>query len=310
MTGVQTCALPISPQGLVELEGYAWPLKTASPIRSVAGNLCVFQSLYIEKSVKSGDSHDWKVVGRYVSRYPFYLCDATGVATVHPTDLECEISEVTRSWSDLTDEEKKSTLSLPIVANDSFFGGHDLPTIDTGFFSGTFRVREKRLLVGAPVLVHGYFHTHSHPGNVHAVHLDEKLVAFFARLKSILKNPARYQKLFDKNGNGDIDMAEAISGFHYASLGNSLGRSLSSSLNNSPDKSPTGASPNSAAAVNPALRHFGEIKAHSESPAFIADCHQKHFVSRIGKWNLVTIFGGLALIIGATIIAMPYFSFL
>src|SRR5690606_11764211 len=121
-----------APQGLVELEGFAWPAGEVA--RCVSGEEVVYYRLEIQRAESRGSGKnrrtEWVSVFTHAPCAPFYVVDATGLALVTPATCEVDTHEKkTRAWGKLNANERKAVLA--ICAGKTITG---FPPSD-GFFS-------------------------------------------------------------------------------------------------------------------------------------------------------------------------------
>lgn len=260
-------------QGVVEIEGFAFPTDPSRQIECLAKKPCVHYELAIQRKQKGGED-GWSTISYFRSGYPFYIYDVSGAATVEPEGVELEIEPITHAWSSLSEE--KRAYALAIAAKSSML--EELPSIEPGFFLN-YRCVEKKILLGSPVLFHGEFKTS--PGDDFSVQ-NEKLKTYHFRLKSILGNFKRYLSLFDQNRDGVLGDEESRMGFHRAAL--------------------SAKTPENVAKYS--LKHFGRLKKHAEYPSFLADCHQQHVIQRLRGWDLLKIVCGVIICVAAIYLFM------
>ena len=148
--------LATAPQGLIEVEGFAWP-RDNQVSKDSSGFEVVYQKFELQiLSTGQGESNrekNWQTVFQKFTSHPFHLVDPTGIAIVDPTNCEVELGDRTcTEWKDLTPERRSYVLSnaegvMPrqFPPSGRFFG----------IFDARFRVVELGLRAGSPMYVAG-----------------------------------------------------------------------------------------------------------------------------------------------------------
>jgi hypothetical protein len=264
-----------APQGLVELQGFAWPKNLC--VRTIDEREAVCYHISIERKETQGSGKNrrttWVSVFAWGHTHPFYLVDATGLAEVHPGMSELDVAtKQTRSWSALTKQQRVQVVALvggrPIAGfppGSGFFG----------LFSSAYRVVESEIRVGSPLYASGSFRTptaHSEMARVPG------LTSFAARVLNFEKRSFKdVTVLLDKNKDGKVTEDEAREGYSFAAR---LSR----------DKAQKGEEPEKEFPV------FGVLERSASHALVLADAHESHLVNRLNRFFYPKILSGAALI--------------
>lgn len=268
-----------APQGFVEIQGYAWPL-TQAVAKSTGGRDLVYLNLQVQKHVKSGKTSYWKTIAEHVTPEPFYVVDESGAALVIPDKFDLEIESQTSLWKKFSLQQRQSLIEFVRAF------AHELPPLEIGFFSGSYRCVEKFILVGSPLLLHGNFRS---PQDMTQDIRSHALSAFQEQIKKINASSSRRKMMFDLNQDGDVSDTETRIGF--ASAAAAISRKK-------------------AEGEVKSTRVHGLLETHTSERSFFADCHQDFLLKRIGPWNLFLILGGAALLILGVKFLQMEFQFL
>lgn len=256
-----------APQGLVEIEGHVLPFRECFENRD--GKAVAYRDFKIEKKVSRGKSSHWQTVHSETQGTEFVVSDGTGLAKVDVTGGELILKENIMGWSSLSSEEKAALFTR----YGSMVSG--LPTGNDGFFSfrGTFRIREKNLLIGAPIYVRGSFHTlkGANPYVISPQHLR-----FVGKLVELKTRVGGRMKAFDLNRDGTIDEAELSKGSEKLLY-------QSKSAIQADDKP-------EPVALQGVFRHEA---VHGLT---VGDSHQHQLLRKLSSWNQVRVIGGAVLI--------------
>lgn len=263
-----TSKIAFAAQGFVELEGYAWPASDRKTINSLAGRGTVFYKVLLQKYVRRGKNSHWETLGEFSIDHPFHILDETGTILVDPRDFELHVQKNTIAWKNLSVVKRKQICDwmASSVSN--------LPPLEPGFFSGSYRCLENYILIGSPVLIHGQLISSQQSQKIIN---DSKMRNFFDMITRFKKGGARSKSLLDVDGDGILSESEARIGIHSAAT-------VSLRKNQETDST---------------IPFCGVIRPHDQHSSFLADCHQEHFLQKVGSWNLLMIFGGASLIIAA-----------
>lgn len=137
-----------APQGLVELQGFAWPAEILpSPIDRRPS---VYYKLIIEEERRRNKSTTWVTIHEEESQTPFFLVDNSGAVLIHPKGAQHEIKARCIAWKSLAASQKETLLTAIQTTRKGF-------TIGSGFFSSNVRVNEYVIYAGSPPVRHGQF---------------------------------------------------------------------------------------------------------------------------------------------------------
>lgn len=274
-------------QGLCEIQGFAWPFSATA--ETLVGRKAVYLELVLEKLVKQGKSSSWKKQWGRTHKAPFYVLDSTGCVLVDPDKAEAELGQETWPWNKLSDAMKARAAKLNVAV-----AGFPPSSALFGLFStGSFRFREKAILLGAPVYVHGTLTAGNSLGSLPASLPLKRFRDFLGRLG---KKTVAGHSGFDVNRDGRVCEDEAE-------------RALNEIAEQSFDveKKRYGEQPPLPGENPPENRICGRVVGCAERNLYIADCHQDHLLKRIGKNNFLMIVGGACLMgAGAFIIAAKF----
>lgn len=268
---VATSNIATAAQGQVEFQGYAWPL-AQELLKDIEGKPCVFRKLEIQEYVHRNKNSSWETIATVNPNHPFLIIDETGIAKIFPTGFFLNLDEITLDWSDIHIDIRRQLL---LDSEKKFLGS--VPPLETGFFSGSYRCVEQRILVGTPLLIHGQFTTGS-MGNT--IKLSQSFHDFYNQLKS--KKDYIYKQA-DKNLDGQVCANEAIDTLHSLAM-HSIRKSTDGELRE--------------------VKICGSVTKHDIYDSFFANCHQEHLIKRLGTWDMLGIWGGVALIVAAIIVAL------
>lgn len=264
-----------APQGLVELEGFAWPAGEVA--RCVSGEEVVYYRLEIQRAESRGSGKnrrtEWVSVFTHAPCAPFYVVDATGLALITPVTCEVDThGKKTRSWGSLRANERKGVLA--ICAGKSIPG---FPPADGffGLFSSSYRIVENKIGIGSPLYVKGDFRTPTGGlPKVKAPGLSEFASRVFNAQARSLKNLRHF---LDRNRDGVVTGEEARYGYGFAARQSRM-------------KATKGAVEEKEFEVH------GHVGTSPENRLLIADAHQDHLLARRGKYVWLQLVAGAALI--------------
>ncbi len=273
-----------APQGLVELEGFAWP--NGQCFTHYSGHQLIRYSFILQREEVRGSGknrrREWiTVFARYIGG-PFFIVDATGLAEVNPQPNELSISKaLTRSWRSIPENEKSFLREKVINSKISNFPPHS--GLLGFFFSQKYRVVETELRCGSPAYAKGDFKS----GDEHPKAISSPGLTDFKSKVFDLKNRANrnLRHILDKNQDGRISAEEAHQGYSFAAM-------------LSQKKSAMQAAPEEQFMI------YGHLSSSPNTAMLVADTHEEHLQKRLqgGKW--IPLFSGaavLALAIFATI---------
>lgn len=194
-----------APQGLVEVEGYAWPLEP--PFAAVCGRQVVYYHYKVQQLVKRGKNSSWETKYEFNHNASFYVIDQSGVCIVNPTKDSMDLTETITKLDHYA--ESIEALSVSSRYQSGWLGK---------IFSGSFRLVENKLLVGSPVYV---------CGNLQAMNMNQVRILgdykkFLTQIKTMNMNPVFKMSRLDTNRDGILSDEEMITGFADVSKETSL----------------------------------------------------------------------------------------
>lgn len=245
-----------APQGLVELEGFAWPAKDS--LVAVCGRRVVYYEYKVQEYVSSGKRSSWETRYSYEYSHPFYLMDHSGVCLVDPQGVKLNLKEQITELKDYAEDIEGLRRSINLQVNSGFFGK---------LFSGTYRLVEGKIYIGSPVYVHGSLKSL----NQNEVNIPGDYSKFIDQMKSIKKNLVYKMLSFDKNKDGVLTDVEHAEGCY------SIARQFFS-----------GTSQN--------VKLVGQVSNSEVHKLIIADCHQDHLLQRFSGKVTYMILIGIAMV--------------
>lgn len=272
-----------APQGLVELQGFAWPINKG--YMSASGHELVYYHLELQKRQSNNSKkQNWVTVYKHEFVQPFYILDPTGLATVVPTTGELEIESTrTVSWSRLTQPER------------NFYLDHVIPmTVPNfppqkgifGLISSEYRIVEREVRTGCPIYVSGDFKTQNaevKKVSAHGLtHFANRVIDFTSRNLKNLKG------LLDKNNDGRVCSKEAKDGYSFAAQMSKKKTEVEKLSENE-------------------FEVFGVVSCSGERKLYLADAHESHVVDRLKKFQYLRITGGSALVALALVLTVRVF---
>ena len=275
-----------APQGLVEVQGFAWPSEKG--FISPMGHELVYYHFSLEKEEYRGSGRYkkrvWVPVFSHTHANPFYLVDPTGLAVIHPSESEMEIDKgKARLWTSLKPAEQNHFLQTLIT--------RPIPSFPprgrfSGFLSQKFRVVEKEIRAGCPIYATGDFRTqNAESKKIKAeglTHFANRIIDFNSRSFKNLKS------LLDKDGDGKVCHKEARDGYSFAAQ---LSQKKTKTEN----------------LLESEFEIFGEIKCTPNHKLFLADAHEDHVVEKLKKFHSTRVFGGSALLTAAVVMTLRLF---
>jgi hypothetical protein len=209
--------------GSIELECVAWPL---GPVESSMNNHpAVYRHVTVQKYIKQNRSSHWKTVWQKSSPSEFLVFDHSGFIKIDTSTVD-QNADANDGITSLTyPANKLSSSQLDSFCNiyDNSVAGLDVG-VDKGFFSSffslgpQFRILEKAIPVGTPLLIQGYFTPLDH---FSYIALKEEFRLFKERADKLVSNRNYRLSLLDKDKNGRVDTKEMYDGFQ-AALKNSV----------------------------------------------------------------------------------------
>lgn len=191
--------------GEVEVEAVAWPMERVE--NCLESKKCLYVELKLQE-LKGGKKKSWQTIWNYNFSKPFIAFDQTGFVTVMPgKDHHIDVHRQKTFYPDKMTGEQQ-------VRFNSLYGGQDI--FNTSSFFGIsllgrkFRIQERKLLVGSPVLIHGFFKPED---QIRYVKLNTMLLDFRDKCTEILLDPGRRQRFMDRNNDGTVTREELGQGF-------------------------------------------------------------------------------------------------
>lgn len=267
--------LATAPQGLVEVEGFAWP-DGEKTLPSVSGFDVVYYEFAIQKQVTkgSGKSRRREWVTKFSRKHDeiFYVCDPTGLAMVDPKEADLELAEAKKTtWQALSPEKRERVFAL--IGNESKPLG--FPPTDSffGFLSGQFRIVEKEIRVGSPLHVAGELNSLSDP----PLKITERGLTRFVNqtMSSQTRELKNLDRLLDRNGDSVVSSHEARAGYSAAAH-------LSRAKAKLEPTEETG------------FELWGLFQKSSNHRLFIADDHERRLVEKLQSSTWLRIGSGIA----------------
>lgn len=269
-----------APQGLVELQGFAWPVD--EKIIKLPSNLeGVYYSFSLEQLVTKGSGKnkrkEWVSVYRYYFGNSFYLLDGKGLAVVNIQSSELILdSNKICNWNNLSNEKKLHLMTDIITRPVASFPPSNFLF---GIFSESFRIVENEIPVGSPLYVRGSFSSSGHQNTfAESVGLTRFHQQVFKENSGQLKN---VNALLDENKNTNVSAQEAQVG--YSKIAQiSKRRTIQEKLPEKP------------------IEVFGELKKTTEHQLLVSNAHEQHLVDRLGKF-LIPLYAGAVCFIAVSI---------
>lgn len=248
-----------APQGLVEVEGQAWPTAVR---KSLDGRPVCFWSIEVQEYRKSGKNSSWQTVYTYASSEELLVFDGSGVCLVHPEAAELSLLATIIGRDDMSELQRSFLAEAAPLAARYFSSSKGLWTMIT---ENPVRVVEKKILAGGPVYVRGEFYTSADQSHAVAVGDANSYSGKLGKISS-----KTYQRaMFDGNKDGKVSEKEFIDGHSAAANIFLRQRGVQS------------------------VKIAGKITANSEHGLFLADVHQTYLLGRLATFG--SIWGGLAL---------------
>jgi hypothetical protein len=267
-------------QGLVEMQGFAWPQSTCA--KTIDQKHAVYYEFILQvERKKSGKNKgsEWVTVFSKTHNPSFFLVDPTGIAIIHPAQAEIEMmSTGTRNWRSLS-AEQKAFVNTEIVTD--LVTGFPPNDFLFGVFGSNFRILEKSILRGSPLYASGDFRTRTQE----AQPIQSKGLSRFTDM--IFNHEARSEKnvqsLLDKNKDGKVSHQEAVQGYVFAA-DTAIQRTTMDSL---PERD---------------FQYYGEMQKSDLHPLVLAPALERHLVDDLRYKPAFLLAGGSGLI--ATSIVM------
>lgn len=242
-------------QGLVEIEGYAWPLEV--PFAAVCGRQVVYYHYKVQQLVKRGKNSSWETKYEFNHNASFYVIDQSGVCIVNPTQGSMDLTETITKLDHYAE-------SIEALTASSRYQSGWLGKL----FSGSYRLVERKLLVGSPVYVCGSLQAM----NMNQVKIRGDYKKFLLQIKTMSTNPIFKMSRLDTNRDGVLSDDEMIAGLADISKEVAL-HSMESEV-----------------------KVVGSIASSQSHDLIVADGHQEQYLKRLTSFNTLKIWGGVALI--------------
>lgn len=272
ITDASTIPIASAPQGLVEFQGYAYPVMQV--MKTIAGRSCVV----LEYELQVENKNSWSTVWTSANYNRFGIVDSSGIACVDASNAVTEIKQQIYYWKKL-DERAQNELALLVGGEVKGF-----PPASSFFsFRKTYRLIEKAIYIGTPIYVMGSFRTPSEP---QAIYLGLNFPKFFKKVQDLMKTrkfeTAALGALTDKHKSlmlrKQLSKANKVANFDLDLQEKNLDENNSS--------------------ITPGdIPILGYVESSSSHQLFFADCHEKELLKRIGRWNVPLMILGIALIV-------------
>jgi hypothetical protein len=263
-------------QGFSEFQGYAWTLYSTT--QCSMNHDCVYYHLELQKYVKRGKNSKWETVHSMEHATDFLLVDNTGAIQIQIPGADFQIESRVTSWSQLSEPTRQRLLKGNLSNHEAF----DFPpalSILGGLFSGTYRIVEKSIWLGCPLLILGDFSGHT--GEKAPTPLTPGLIPFFEKVQSDPRLKIGSQSsYFDLNKNGKVTPDEIRRSLYY------IARSLVQ---------------NQKTSSSPVLfiPLHGLINKSDNHDLLILDCHERSLVEDgSGKFYLLFCAGVILVVLG------------
>lgn len=202
-----------APQGLIEVEGFAWP-KNGTTVTSTDLR-AVHYDFKLEELVQQGSGKNrkkkWVTVYKTLFAEPFFIYDGTAVAEIESVEAEYEETLITtRYWQEISMHERQRIINeivkgaipgLPLTKG----------LLGLSFGTGKWRIVESKILVGSPVYARGTFQSFKdQPESIHSVGLTDFANRVF---DPATKRAKKMHTLMDDNKDQFVDAHEAEKGY-------------------------------------------------------------------------------------------------
>lgn len=273
ITGLPRSKIESAPQGLVELQGFAWPCQT--PAVTAEGAEAIYYSFDLQKqeSGRGDRKNDWVSVYKVVRQEVFYLVDPTGAVLVDPAEAQLDLANArTRTWRQLSDVERQRIISQIVQGSVPSFPPSNFLF---GVFSGQFRVVESELRAGSPVFATGDFCAPiDGPQKIKSPGLSFFCARVFDSLRRETKNLTAE---LDQNHDGTVTFEESRAG--YSAMARSA--RLRAQRESPPEKE---------------FVLHGVLRKSAANALFVADTDQAHLKDRLSRFLWTQFVAGALLI--------------
>ena len=292
LTDAASSRIASAPQGTVEVQGYAWPVKPLENPFELSN--VVFYDFKIEEERKSGNSSSWHVVFSDTSTQPFAIIDTTGFAIIYPQSADFELRTKVYPDKELAPGPKNAIQSHLLRKGSRFELGQRT------FISHRLRYTFRALFKGSPMNVLGNFSTLA---TLRAPPLESGFAEFLQRCYSFRKNFVFDLKRFDKNHDGKISVDEWYDAHLLTAQMKTETYQIQTAGSNSLSTIAT------TTTQDPFLNSSGIFSSSKEQPMSLADCHKGELIERLDKWNWPRILGG-ALMVAAGLTMLAFLHLL
>lgn len=268
--------LATAAQGHAEFEGFAWAKDHSHT--DFHGNERVYYTFSLEREETRGSGknkrREWIPKFQWSLKEPFYLLDPSGLATIDPQGADLYTSgDKIRMWKDIPQAEKDFYCQSIIVEPVESFP----PTGSTfGLFDSKFRIVEREIRVGCPLLATGDFRTHSREAE--GV-MSPGLTDFAGKVLDMdARSIKKIDRILDRNSDGTVCDFEARHGYSTAAKIAKV-----KALKDSPIET-----------------HFdllGTISSSADHELFVIDAHEHHAVARLTRFVNAQLVGGVAMVL-------------
>ncbi len=242
-------------QGLVEIEGYAWPMKAA--ITAVCGRQVVFYNYKVQELVSRGKNTSWETRYEFNHNFPFYVIDFSGVALVAPTDNCMDLTEKTTKLARYAE-------SIEDLTSDFQLNSGWLSNV----FSRSYRLVEIKIYIGCPIYLSGNLSTL----NMNQVKIRGDYKKFLTQIRTMSTNPIFKMSKLDTNHDGILSDDEMVTGYSDLSKAVDL------------------------VSIEHEAKLVGTISSSDVHNLIVADGHESQYLKRLTSYNLLSIWGGVALL--------------
>jgi hypothetical protein len=256
--------------GQVEIEAVAWPLNNVDTC--IQGKKCIYLEVILEE-YRGGKHKRWQEVWRFQSKKPFLAFDQTGFVKISPlSNFFIDVNTERTYYPNRMSASERSFFNGLGYGSDIFTGSSFLGLTRTG----NYRLREKKILLGSPVLIHGFFRPDD---KIRFVKLDPVLKDFQSRCMKLLGSPSFQKRFLDRNKDGSISREELLEGFERVL------NLCAQSTDNEVELQTTGEN---------GTRFYGTISGHDDVSLDLADTFEEQYLkSRSIFWGWISLMSGM-----------------
>jgi len=146
--GMAPIKIAAAPMGLVELEGFAWPLANLENT-CFEGSPAVFVNLRMMCQSENQYNSN-KIVWEYTSPFPFLIMDNTGAAIVFPKQAQRDVHTETIRWNSLSADQQTRFQEKNALTSSPFQMG----TMGKVHLA-TYLLEERSIKIGCPLFIEG-----------------------------------------------------------------------------------------------------------------------------------------------------------